>query len=72
MTEMSKNTKLEIAVEIIATKIVEVSSKEQYKSNERVLELIEERNEMYKDNEKIINKIINQYGSEVRNKYCKI
>lgn len=72
MTEISQNTKLEIAVEIMAAKIAENSRKETVEAKEKVSELIKERNEMYKGNEEIINKIINQYGPEIKNNYYKI
>ena len=62
MIGISQNTKLEIAVEIMAAKIAK-TSKEGYTINdEKMQQLIKERNEMYIGNEDIINKIIKEYG----------
>ena len=66
MIGISQNTKLEIAVEIMAAKIAK-TSKEGYTINdEKMQQLIKERNEMYIGNEDIINKIIKEYGSEIK------
>ena len=65
MIGISQNTKLEIAVEIMAAKIAK-TSKEGYTINdEKMQQLIKERNEMYIGNEDIINKIIKEYGYSV-------
>lgn len=72
MIEISQNTKLEIAVEIMAAKIAK-TSKEGYTINdEKMQQLIKERNEMYIGNEDIINKIIKEYGSEIKRDYNNI
>ena len=72
MIGISQNTKLEIAVEIMAAKIAK-TSKEGYKINdEKMQQLIKERNEMYIGNEDIINKIIKEYGSEIKRDYNNI
>lgn len=69
MSDINKNTKLEIAVEIIATKIAK-TVKEGYNVNDdKIQKLIDERNKMYVGNEEIINKIINEYGPEIKRDY---
>lgn len=67
MKEMSANTKLEIAVEIMAAKMAKT-----YIQKKNISKLLEERNEMYKGNEAIINKIIEEYGPEIKKNYKKI
>ena len=72
MIGISQNTKLEIAVDIMAAKIAK-TSKEGYTINdEKMQQLIKERNEMYIGNEDIINKIIKEYGSEIKRDYNNI
>ena len=72
MIGISQNTKLEIAVEIMAAKIAK-TSKEGYTINdEKMQQLIKERHEMYIGNEDIINKIIKEYGSEIKRDYNNI
>ena len=72
MIGISQNKKLEIAVEIMAAKIAK-TSKEGYTINdEKMQQLIKERNEMYIGNEDIINKIIKEYGSEIKRDYNNI
>ena len=72
MIGISQNTKLEIAVEIMAAKIAK-TSKEGYTINdEKMQQLIKERNEMYIGNEDIINKTIKEYGSEIKRDYNNI
>lgn len=69
---MDNNTKLEIAVEIIAAKIA-LCTKNGYTLKSREMQtLINEREKMYKGNEKIINKIIEVYGQELKKDYLKI
>ena len=70
MKDMSPNTKLEIAVEILAAKIAKESRESEYNLNEqKITELLKERDEMYKGNVDIINKIIKEYGPEIKNNY---
>ena len=66
MENISENTKLEIAVEIIAAKIAKHSIEGNNSENEEVKKLIKERNEMYKGNKIIIDKIIKDYGIEIK------
>ena len=58
MENISLNTKLEIAVEVIAAQIAKTSNEGYTIKDKKMQELIEERNQMYKGNENIINKII--------------
>lgn len=69
MDNFSPNTKLEIAVEILATKIAMYSKNGMNLEDEKFQELIKDRDEMYKGNEKVIEKIIKQYGPEIKKYY---
>ena len=71
MENISPNTKLEMAVEVIAAKIAKVSNEGYTIKNKKMQELIEERNQMYCGNEQIIDKIITEYGPEIKNNYKK-
>ncbi len=62
MENISLNTKLEIAVEVIAAKIAKTSNEGYTIKDKKMQELIEERNQMYQGNENIIDKIIKKYG----------
>lgn len=63
---MNKNTKLEIAVEIMAAKIAK-TSREGIKPNDKEMKkLLDEKVKMYQGNEEIIEKIINIYGEEIK------
>lgn len=72
MIGISQNTKLEIAVEIMAAKIAKTSKEGYIINDEKMQQLIKERNEMYIGNEDIINKIIKEYGSEIKRDYNNI
>ncbi len=61
---MNANTKLEIAVEIMAAKIAKTSREEQ--SEEKLKKLLKEKTKMYQGDNEIIEKIINVYGKEVK------
>lgn len=67
--KVSLNTKLEIAVEIIAAQIANFSNQGYSIENNKMKELLKEREQMYKGNEEIIDKIIKQYGPEVKIRY---
>ena len=69
---MNKNTKLEIAVEIIAAKIAKAAKEGYSAKNEKMRKLLDERNKMYIGDEEIINKILIEYGSEVKCEYDNI
>lgn len=72
MINISQNTKLEIAVEIMAAKIAKTSKEGYQLDDERMQQLIKERNKMYIGNEDVIDKIINEYGPEIRRYYNNI
>ena len=59
---MNANTKLEIAVEIMAAKIAKTSREEQ--SEEKLEKLLKEKTKMYQGDNEIIEKIINVYRKE--------
>lgn len=67
--KMSANTKLEVAVEILAAKIAKVSKNSHCINNDELINLLKERDEMYKGNMIIIDKIINLYGPEIKKNY---
>lgn len=69
MNNMNPNIKLEVAVEILATKIAMHSMKGYNVEDEEMQKMIKEREEMYKGNEIIIDKIIKEYGTEVKRRY---
>lgn len=72
MENMNLNTKLEAAVEILATKIAK-TSREGYAAEDKEIQiLLNEREEMYKGNEIIIDKIIKEYGLEIKKDYQKV
>lgn len=64
---MNKNTKLEIAVEIMAAKIAKSSKQGIGPDDEKMRELLYEKVRMYQGDEEIIDKIINIYGKEIKN-----
>lgn len=61
---MNANTKLEIAVEIMAAKIAKTSREGQ--SEEKLEKLLKEKTKMYQGDNEIIEKIINVYSKEVK------
>ncbi|MBS5786081.1 MAG: hypothetical protein ACLTTR_06950 [Clostridia bacterium] len=72
MSDMSRNTKLEIAVEIMAAKIAKMSREGYTAEDDKMKKLIDERNKMYIGEEDVIDKIITEYGTEIKNNYYKI
>lgn len=60
---MNENVKLDIAIEIMSTKIAKVMEKGNKKEIE---ELLEERKQLYLGNWDVINKILNVYSKEVK------
>ena len=64
---MNQNTKLEIAIEIMAAKIAKTSREGIEPEDEKMKELLDERVRMYQGDEEIIEKIINIYGEEIKN-----
>ncbi len=67
--EMSLNTKLEVAVEIISAKIANLSNAGYTVENEEMKQLLKEMDKMYTGDEETINKIINVYGPEIKKRY---
>lgn len=61
---MNANTKLEIAVEIMAAKIAKTSREDN--SEKKLKELLKEKTKMYQGDKEIIEKIINVYGKEIK------
>ena len=72
MSDMSRNTKLEIAVEIMAAKIAKMSREGYTAEDDKMKKLIDERNKMYIGEEDVIDKIITEYGTEIKNNYYRI
>lgn len=64
---MNKNTKLEIAVEIMAAKIAKTAREEAKANDEIMKQLLNERTKMYQGDKEVIEKIINIYGKEIKN-----
>lgn len=60
---MNENVKLDIAIEIMSTKIANVMKNGTKEDLENILE---ERKQMYLGNWDVINKILNVYSKEVR------
>ena len=67
--EMSLNTKLEVAVEILSAKIANLSNAGYNETNDEMQILLKEREKMYSGDEEVIEKIINVYGPEIKKKY---
>lgn len=64
--KMSDNIKLEVAVEIMATKIANTVRQGYDENTEEMKLLLKEKKEMYDFNIKTIEKIISVYGPEVK------
>ena len=63
---MNDNTKLEVAIEIMASKIADTALKGFDVNSEEIKQLLKEKEEMYKCNNEVLDKIINVYGEELR------
>lgn len=63
---MNDNTKLEIAVEVMATTIAKCYKDGYTIKDKEMQDLVQEREEMYKGNREVIDKIINVYGKKLR------
>lgn len=63
---MNNNIKLEVAIEIMASKIASMAQKGYTVEDNELINLLEEKEQMYIGNEEVINKIIKQYGKELR------
>ena len=64
---MNDNIKLEVAIEIIASKIAHMIQNGYNLEDAEVQNLLKEKEEMYKGNKNIIDKILNEYGEELKN-----
>ena len=63
---MNENTKLEIAVEVMAAKIAKIAREGIGPEDEKMKQLLKEKIEMYQGNQEILDKIINVYGKELK------
>ena len=63
---MNDNTKLEIAQEIMANKIAKVAREKKGIIDKEMKQLLKERVKMYSYDTEIIEKIINEYGKELK------
>ena len=72
MENINLNTKLEVAVEILAAKIAKCSREGHKIEYVEMQQLLYEREEMYKGNKNIIEKIITEYGEEIKKDYKEI
>lgn len=72
MENISLNTKLEVAIEIMAAKIALCSKKGQDTNDLEMRKLLKEREEMYIGNQEVIEKIIKEYAPEIKNNYKKV
>lgn len=63
--ELNQNTKLELAVDIMALKIAQAVRQGCDLNGEYFQNLLREKVEMYKCNDEVLNKIIKIYGKEV-------
>lgn len=68
MNNISLNTKLEIAVEVMAAQIATFSKKGFTVQDKEMQDLLKERNQMYQGEERIIEAIIQRYGMKTKNK----
>lgn len=63
--------KIDMALYVIDLKIVELirnnTSETYYELEEKIAELKEEKEEVYKNNEEVINKVLDKYLKEVKN-----
>lgn len=63
---MNENTKLEVAIEIMASKISDMALKGYDINSKELKQLLKEKEEMYNCNEEVIDKILNVYGKELK------
>ena len=63
---MNQNTKLEIAVEIMAAKIAQTAREGIKTDDEKMKQLLNERVKMYQGDKEIIEKIIDIYGEDIK------
>lgn len=63
ISNMNENVKLDIAIELMSSKIAKAL---QSKDKETVNKLLEERDQLYLGNWEIINKILEEYSEDVK------
>ena len=68
-SEMSLNTRLEVALEILSAKIASASKQGLTTEDDEMKLLLEEREKLYSGDEKILDKIIDIYGPEIKKMY---
>lgn len=66
---MSLNTKLEVALEILAAQIAKTSKQGFTADDVKMQNLLKERDILYSGDEEILNKIIEEYGPEMKKNY---
>lgn len=64
---MNDNVKLEVAIEIMASKIADMTRKGYDLDSEEMKKLLEEKKEMYQCKKEVLDKILNVYGEELKN-----
>lgn len=67
--EMSLNTKLEVAIEILSSMIANAAKSGCDVKSEKMQNLLKERDLLYSGDKKIIDKILNVYGPEIKKNY---
>lgn len=63
---MNDNIKLEVAIEIMASKIASMAKNGYDNNSKEMKKLLQEKKEMYNCNMEVIDKIITIYGEELR------
>lgn len=63
---MNDNIKLEVAIEIMASKIARMIQNGFNLEDKEIQNLLYEKEQMYKGNQEIINKILEVYGKELK------
>ena len=66
---MNYNTKTEVALEILSNKIAKTSNQGYASDSKEILELMKQRQRLYKGDLEILDKIINEYGPEIKKDY---
>ena len=64
---MNDNVKLEVAIEIMASKIADMTRKGYDLDSEEMKKLLEEKKEIYQCKKEVLDKILNVYGEELKN-----
>lgn len=66
---MNENVKLEVAIEIISSKIAEASREGYTVETQEMQQLLEEQKQVYKCNNEVIKKVLEVYGKDIKEKY---